>query len=288
MRFNPVFRIIFFSLINLLFFLTPALCQNKFEIELRKKIDSLANEPNKFEKIELLPNDAMQNVMTPSGFGGYGTYVFGGMGGVYPAVYTNKGDLIGSAGFCIGNSAKEINFAASVNITKVTSLSDLSVNFIISRKIFRGTSVSIGGLQLLAHPTISDAPAGTYYIAVSHSVQTVHSRAVGSSGLTYTIGVGNGRFLLKSPFDIAAGRGSRGTGVFASVSYEIFRRVNLNAEWTGLNFGMSMGIRPVKNSAFSLGLGLSDLTRYSSDKPAMMFSMGFPLSLNRKSKAIEE
>lgn len=269
-----------------MFFLKPALCQNKFETELRKKMDSLAVEPNKFDKGELLPNDAMQNVMTPSGFGGYGTYVFGGIGGVYPAVYTNKPDMIGSVGFCIGNSAKEINFATSVNITKLSSLSDLSVNFIVSRKIFRGTSVSIGGLQLLAHPTISDAPAGTYYIAISHSVQGIFSRAVGSSALTYTIGIGNGRFLLKSPYDIAAGRGSRGTAVFASISYEIFKRVNLNAEWTGLNLGISTGIRPFK-SPFSLGIGISDLTRYSSDKPSMLFSMGFPLSLNRKNKVIQ-
>ena len=283
MSVKPVFKILLFSSIIILIFLTPAVCQNKFESSLKSKMDSLAQEPGVFARDELYPNDAMQNLMTPSGWGGYGTYVFGGIGGTYPAVYTNRPDLIGSVGFCVGNSAKAINLATSLNITKVTSFSDLSVNFIASRKLFRGTSVSIGGLQLFAPVSQSDAPGSTFYIAFSQAIQGVFSKTPGSSAITYTIGYGTGRFLLKSPYDVIAGKGHSGTGVFGSVSCEVVKHVNLNAEWTGLNLGLSVGIRPFK-TPFSLGVGVSDLTNYTSDKPAMIFSMGYPLSLNRAAR----
>jgi len=256
---------------------------NTFERALKMKMDSLANAtmPEFTKQSKMMPNDAMQSVMTPSGFGGYGTYLFGGLGGVYPAVYTNKVDLIASIGFCVGNSDKAINFAASTNIGKVHNLSDLTANFIVSRRVFTGSSISLGGLQLLASSILSDAPGETFYFAFSHSIQTIPSKTPGYSALTYTIGIGNGRFWQKSPDDIAAGRGKYGTGVFGNISYEVMRRVNLNAEWTGMNLGISTGIRPLAGSPFSLGVGLTDLTRYSSDKPSMIFSMGYPLSLTR-------
>jgi hypothetical protein len=279
---KQIFKIIFSGIIILMLFSKVSLGQNAFEYVLAKKLDSLAKAKIKAASNELVPNDAMKSVMTPTGFGGFGTYVFGGIGGVYPAVYTNKGDLVSSIGFCVGNSEKFVNFAASTNITKVTSLSDISANFILSRKIFAGTSVSIGGLQLFAHSVQSDAPGGTYYAAFSHAFQGIRSKSPGYSALTYTIGIGNGRFIQKSPYDIAAGRGSRGTAVFGNLSYELFKRVNVIAEWTGLNLGFSTGLRPFKASPFSIGIGVSDLTRYSSDKPAMMFSIGYPLSLSRR------
>jgi hypothetical protein len=269
-------------LVVLMLFARLGFCQNQFERAIKIKMDSLASEPERFTKEELVPNDAMQNLMTPSGWGGFGAYVFGGVGGTYPQVYTHKPDMIGSVGFCVGNSVKAVNVAVGLNITKLSSLSDLSANFIVSRKVFKASSISAGALQVLAPSLISDAPAPTFFFAFSHSVQSVRSRTPGSSGLTYTIGIGSGRFLLKSPLDIANGRGKYGTAVFAGISYEIFKRINLNAEWTGMNFGSSVGVRPFKSSALSFGVGVSDLTRYTSDKPSMLFSMGYPLSLNRR------
>jgi len=271
-----------FLLVILMLFVIPAYCQNQFERAIKMKMDSLTNEPEKFVKEELLPNDAMQNLMTPSGWGGYGSYIFGGIGGVYPAVYTKRPDMIGSVGFCVGNSIKFVNVAMGLNVTKLSSLSDLSANFTISRKIFNASSISAGALQVFAPGQVSDAPAPTFFFAFSHSVQGIRSKTPGSSRLTYTIGIGNGRFLLKSPYDVLNGRGKYGTAVFGALSFELIRRVNLTAEWTGMNLGGSLGIRPFKSSALSFGVGVSDLTRFSSDKPSMMFSMGYPLSLNRR------
>lgn len=233
---------------------------------------------------QLFPSDAPGAVLTPTGFGGYGTYVFGGFGGVYPEVYIkNKADLIASVGFCTGDPTDFVNFAASINMTDVHRLQNFSGNFIVSRVLFAGTSISAGALQMFASRKYSDAPGSTFYMAISHAVQTIPSLTPGSSRLTYTIGLGSGRFYDKSPFDIKHGKGTHGTAVFGSVSFEVIRHVNLNAEWTGMNFAVSTGIRPFKTPV-SFGVGLANITRYSSDKANMVFSLGYPLSLNRATK----
>ena len=260
-----------------------ACCQDSFEKALAKKLDSLLTPDQAGENNDqLFPNDAMQTITIPSGFGGYGSYIFGSIGGIYPQTYMTKPDLITSGGLCVGNPVKAINFAAGLNMTDVHRFQDFSVNFIISRVIFKGTSISAGALQLFANKRQSDSPGSTFYFAISHAVQTLPSETPGSSKLTYTIGIGNGRFYEKSSNDIAAGRGKHGTLVFAGISYELIHHVNLNAEWSAMNLGVSLGIRPFKNP-LSLGLGAANLTRYSADKAGLICTLGYPLSLSRQS-----
>lgn len=266
----------------------PAFGQNQFERELTQKIDDfLASVPQTNLQTtqaqnELYPSDAPGGILIPSGFGGYGTYLFGGIGATYPEAYrNNKADLITSVGACVGNPAKAVNFAASLNMTDVHKFRDFSGNFIVSRKLFAGTSISAGALQMFANARQSDAPGSTFYLAVSHAIQTIKSLTPGCSRLSYTIGVGSGRFYEKSPKDIAAGRGKHGTAVFGSISYELIQHVNVNAEWTGMNLGVSAGIRPFP-APLSLAVGVANLTRYTNDKANIMFSVGYPLSLNRQ------
>ncbi|MCY1549656.1 hypothetical protein D9M68_858370 [compost metagenome] len=75
------------------------------------------------------------------------------------------------------------------------------------------------------------------------------------------------------------GKGKHGTAVFANISYEVIQNINLNAEWTGLNLGLSLGVRPFKTTPLSLGVGVTNLTSYSADKSNMTFSLGFPFAL---------
>ncbi len=265
-----------------------AFSQNQFEKELTQKIDDFlapmpqTNLQTTQAQSELYPSDAPGGILIPSGFGGYGTYLFGGLGATYPEVYRdNKADLIASVGACVGNPVKAINFAASLNMTDVHRLRNFSGNFIISRKLFAGTSISAGALQMFADVRQSDASGSTFYMAVSHAVQTIKSLTPGCSRLSYTIGIGSGRFYEKSPKDIAAGKGKHGTAVFGSISYELIQHVNVNAEWTGMNLGISAGIRPFP-VPLSLAVGVANLTRYTNDKANMVFSIGYPLSLNRR------
>jgi len=257
--------------------------QNSFEIELKKKMDSLIKEKGPLLIGQtMLPNNGIQSLMTPSAWGSTGTYIFGVIGGVHPSAYSKKADLISALGVTFGNPSKSVNVSASVNITRVTELRDLSVNLVVNRQIFKASSISVGGVQLFANSSVSDSPDGTYYIAFSHAVQTVRSKTAGYSALGYTIGFGTGRFLYKSPYDIASGKGKYGTGVFANVSFEVLRQININAEWSGLNLGFSTGVRPIKNSALTLGFGVYNLTKYSGDKPSILGTLSYPISLNKK------
>ncbi len=285
-RINRLLRFGFILCVSLVIFCPlKSYSQNAFEKELRNKMDSLISEKGQIVISQyMLPNNSVASIMTPSGWGSYGTFIFGVLGGIYPAGYTNKADLIGSAGITFGNPNKSVNVSASVNVARVSELQDFSVNLVLSKEIFKNSSISVGGLQLFASEKISDAPFHTYYFAFSHAVQTVKSKRPGFAALSYTIGFGTGRFLLKSPYDVAKGKGKYGTGVFGSLSYEIFKHVNLNAEWSGLNLGFSTGFRPIKNNNLTFGFGIYNLTKYTGDRPGMIATLGLPLSLDRKSK----
>lgn len=284
-----VFRYLSFTFCGLAFshaFGTAAFAQSstQFERELKVKtaefLEPIPGLKNVIQATELLPNGASGSVMVPTGFGGSGFNVFGGIGGSYPQVYTNKMDFAGNIGVTLGNPVSAVNVAVGLNVMDISSFNNYSGNIILSKRIFRGSSISVGGLQLLASDRRSDAPGSTYYVAFSHSVQSLPSKSPGSSRLTFGIGIGSGRFYEKSLKDIANGKGKHGTAVFGNVSYELIRNVNINAEWTGTNLGFSTGIRPFKQP-LNLGIGITNLTNYSSDKPNMVFSLGYPLSLTR-------
>ncbi|RYY34150.1 MAG: hypothetical protein EOP46_14350 [Sphingobacteriaceae bacterium] len=248
-----------------------------FESALLKATDSLLA-PVK-TNTELLPNSVLQNLISPSGWGGYGTYVFGGIGGDNPQPYGSKADLISFAGFCIGNPEKAVNVAVSVNATDVSGTGNFSGNMVVSRRIFTGSSISAGAMQLFADRQISDAPGSTFYVAFSHAIQSLPNDD-GSAKLTYSLGIGTGRFYNKSPFDIAAGRGKHGTAVFGGVSYQLIKWMNFNVEWSGMNLGTSVGIKPFK-SPLAIGVGLTNLTRYTNDRINTSFVVCYPLALRR-------
>jgi hypothetical protein len=280
-------RIIFLIAFVTVIFPKSAFSQNIFEDLLRLKMDSLVAEKGAvdLDGQVLLPNNSVQSLMTPSGWGGgNSTYVFGVIGGVFPAMYVspNTGDLVAAVGISGGDPKKYVNASLSMNISRVDDLKDFSFNLILSRQVFKGSSISVGGLGMFADASVSDAPDATYYVAFSHSIQTVRSRSAGYSGLGYTIGYGVGRFLYKSPYDVLNGKGKYGTGFFANISYEIFSQINLNAEWSGMNLGFSSGVRPLKGSALTFGFGIYNLTGYSGDRVQYMGSLGLPISLGKR------
>jgi hypothetical protein len=273
---------IFFLFISLSIIPKLNFAQNAFEKDLKTKMDSLISDRGLIVISQsMLPNNSVSSIMTPTGWGSYGSFAFAVLGGIYPAGYTDKADLIGTAGVTFGNPMRFVNISASVNVTRVSELKDLSYNLILSKQLFKSSSVSVGGLQLFPSK-LSDAPYDTYFIAFSHAVQTTPSKRPGFSALGYTIGFGTGRFLNKSPWDIDRGKGKYGTGFFASVSYEIIKQVNLNAEWSGLNLGFSTGIRPIKNNNLTFGLGVYNLTKFSGDRVGMIGTIGLPVSLDRQ------
>lgn len=262
------------------------LAQTNFDEAINQKMNAFLNEKLLFPEYFniILPSNNLQSVSTPSGWGGgNNAYLFLVVGGIFPALYANpeQADLISTAGISVGNPVKYVNVSASINITRVSELRDFSGNILLSRQLRNGSSISVGGMQLFASKYVSDAPDPTFYVAYSHAVQSVKSEVDGFSALGYTIGFGTGRFLHKSPDDVRTGKGRYGTGVFASVSYEVINRLNLNAEWSGLNLGFSVGLRPVKQSAVTMGFGVHNLTRFSGDRVSFLALLGVPVFLKK-------
>lgn len=260
----------------------PVKAQNLIENAIVSKFDSLSRIQDKANQPDtsLGPNDAATGMMVPPGWGGSGTSAFGGIAGDYPEQFkNNKADLTTMVGFCTGDPTKYANIAVSINLTDVHRLRDFSGNIIASRVISTGNSVSVGALQAFTNSSQSDSPAPTFYVAYSHAVQWLPSLTPGSSALSYTIGIGNGRFLDKSYDDVKAGKGKYATAVFGSVSYEILKHSNLSAEWDAQNLGISFTTRPFADSPFSIGIGVDNLTRYTGDKTSMVFSIGYPVTL---------
>ena len=221
---------------------------------------------------ELYPNIAGKSIMTPTAWGSYGQkYVFVAIGGADPQVYANRADLIAAAGIGAGNALKAVSFVGDVEMNDVSKWRNFSLSFSVSRIIGTATSISAGAMHLFADQIITDTKP-SYYIALSHSVQSIPSFTFGYSKLDYTIGIGSGRFYLKSKKDVQYKRGRYGTAVFANVSYEVLKNVNLGVEWTGLNLCVSTSWRPAYNLP-SIEIGVTDLTRYSGNRPGFVFSI---------------
>lgn len=274
------------TLIGMLY-IGNAFAQTEFEKVLSLKMDSLEAQQTKFVSRSsfVFPSNNLQSITTPSGWGGgNATYLFAVLGAIYPSFYTEgkKADMIGAAGISFGNSYKFVNISASVNITRVSEVRDFSANIVVSKQLFKSSSISVGGLQLFASESVSDAPENTYYVAFSHAIRGERSKKTGNAAWSYTIGFGTGRFLRKSPDDVASGKGKYGTGVFANVSYEVIPRLNFNAEWSGLNLGFSMGVRPMEDSSITVGFGVFNLTNYSGDRTTYMATVGIPVFLSKK------
>lgn len=251
----------------------------------RHSIDS--SKPRVFYQRELYPNMQAKAMSTPTGWGSWGTFLFGYLGGTFPQAYTNQPDLVAGVGFGFGDSYKGISVVSILNINNVSDFKTFSASFIASRHIGQGTSLSVGALNILANK-VSDATAALY-VAVSHASQEVRSKEPGYSGLSYTIGVGSGRFWDNSPQDISKGRSEHGTGVFGNISYGILKGLNLNAEWDGNNMGLGASWRPpsLGNSHFqmpSFSASVVDLLRTSGDRPRLLLSIAQAITLSKKSK----
>lgn len=220
---------------------------------------------------------SQKSILTPTGWGGNSTYFFGSAGGTFPQPYSNNPDLAGGAGFGTGNSFKAVSIACIINVNDVSGFKNFSGSFLVSRYLGKGSSISVGGLHLFANPIKSDA-GSSYYFVFSHTVQSLPSNFSQASRLSYSVGVGTGRFLNKSDKDKRSGKGNKGTAFFSNLSYELFENFNVNAEWTGLNFGVGTSWRPSYKLP-AITIGITDITRFSGNKVRFVCAVGYAFLL---------
>lgn len=269
--------------VYLLFIL--AFIQGSLNAQQKNPLNSIPATGEVTNNFELYPNSAGKGMMTPSGWGSTRPFVFGYIGGTFPQVYSNVSDLMGGVGIGVGNSYKNVNVVGIVNIHDASEFNTLSGSIIASRHIGKGTSLSGGALNIF-RDTRTDA-GSSFYLALSHASQKIKSKTPGYSGLTYTIGVGSGRFYDKSPKDILTGKSEHGTAVFANISYELARNLNITAEWSGLNLGFALGWRPAfskkpGSNGPAICIGVADLTRSSGEQPRLIISLSHAILLSKK------
>lgn len=224
-----------------------------------------------------LPNMAGSTITIPSAWGAYDNMVYAGVGITKPQAHTNQDDSAVFFGVGLGDPYDTVGVQLGVAVNDVSEFDNPSFNILLHRYIADGTSVAIGGEHLF--PDDQSDATESYFMVFSQAVQAYPSKYdEARTRLQYSIGIGKGRFSEKSPLDIAAGHGDRGTFVFGSVAYEIYRATNLIAEWNGVNLNAGVSLAPFEYFATDrrsqgllsqlhpvITLGVADLADTSGD-----------------------
>jgi hypothetical protein len=235
------------------------------------------NNTDSFPLHPLRPNAVGKALMTPIASKPQRTLFYAYIGGTAPQVYTHRSDGLAGIVAGTGNAVKAVHVLAGLDMNDLSGLGNFSFSFRVSRALDKNTSLTGGGLHLFANRARSDFGA-SYFLVISHAVQSVPAISPGYARLFYSLGAGTGRFLKKSRLDEKAGRGSYGTALFGNLSFEVIRHVNLIAEWDGLNLDFDIAWRPSRQWP-SLLIGLADLTRYSGDKVRLIGAIGYSIPL---------
>jgi hypothetical protein len=215
-----------------------------------------------------------QGIMIPTGRGSWGNRIFIGAGLTYPQTYSNKPDMVTSFGVGLLNPYKSIGFQINCNIVDVSALDAYTFGFKIHKYFGLGTTMSIGGNNLIKIG-LSDA-ADSYYMVLSHDLKYNYSADKILSRVSFSIGCGvGGVFSEKSPMDIAKGKSKHGTYVFGALQYEINKYLRYQVEWSGINLNTGITIRGVlKKIPLGISICAADLTSYSGDRVRFLISIG--------------
>lgn len=223
----------------------------------------------------LSPNNLGKAQMTPVAWGVSGGRLFVGLGATFPNSFTTLNDAAAVVGLTLGDPVKYIGGSVTLNILDVSEFNTLSCNIILNKHFSNSSALSVGAIQL-ARSKLTDGDP-TYFIVYSHALQ-VASKTPGTSALHFSVGVGSGRFYDQSIRDEQEGHPENGTAVFGNISYELFKWMNLNLEWSGVNLHAGVSVKPFRGIP-SIGLGIGDITRYSGDRLRFLLSLGYSIEL---------
>ena len=212
-----------------------------------------------------------KTLMTPASFGAYGNTLFIGGGIALRQVYANVPDGAAVVGIGFGNPFKLLGVELAAKMNDLSEQNNFSYSFKLHKYIYNGTSIAIGANHLFYDYTQTDATS-SFYACISHAIQGLPSNVPGRSRLNLNAGIGFGKYSEKSPKDIAEGKGTKGTYIFGSVAYQLFRGNSLIVEWSGINLNVGLSTRPLKRLPFFFKIGVVDLTKYSGDGPRVVIS----------------
>ena len=229
-----------------------------------------------------LPNGVAHVLTIPSG---YGPAVFAnqrggvslgiGAGGVSRVPWTDQAD--GGIGFGLGfgNAFETVGVSIGVSLNDLSDLGNedrISFGFQVSRYLFDGLSVAVGGENLFVGSTDGQES----FFAVGSWAFDGDSGPLPFDGVA-TLGLGSGRFAEKTERDEFEGLGSDATVVFGALAWELSDHVNVIADWNGRNLSVGAGLR-IPETPLSLRLGVRDLTGYTGDGARLTGSVGMTVA----------
>ncbi|MBN2785317.1 MAG: hypothetical protein JXR25_10845 [Pontiellaceae bacterium] len=215
------------------------------------------------------PNNHPKSFLTPTGWGASNGTIFFGMGGTFPAAYSDDNDGGMMVGVGVGDPYEAVGFHVGVVNYDLSDWERIGLNMQMHRYLGSGSSIAIGAERImLTGEDLSDGDE-SYYVVFSQGLfdKVQVNQETSRTKLHYSIGVGKGRFSEKSPLDVATGKGEEGTWVFGNVAYELFDDFNVICEWNGINLSASVGKTFfISNSVpVAVTVGLADLTENSGD-----------------------
>ncbi len=227
-----------------------------------------------------LPNSSAKAIMTPTAWGAAFGSAYLGTGAARRAPYLPTADGIMGLGYGMGDPVLSVGLQIGTTISDLSDFDNVSFSFKVHRYLARGTTIALGGESLFSNSALSDDAGDTYYLVVSHVVQTLGSSRPGIGRVHVSAGVGTGRFARKSDRDFTEGKGRNGTIAFGNVAVEVARGMNVILEWSGTNLhtGLSKAFE-TQRVPILLSVGFADLTTYSGDGVRFVAAAAVALSL---------
>ena len=227
-----------------------------------------------------LPNGAAHTLTIPSGYGPVrfanvpGRVSLGAaIGGVSRVPYVDDPDGGVALGFGFGNAFESVGVSLALSFNDLSEFPNeerISLGVEVSRYLWDGLSVAVGGENLLVQETDGQA---SYYLVASLAFDR---ERLGFDGVA-TLGIGTGRFAEKTERDTFEGKGSDATALFGGIAWEVSDSASLIAEWNGRNLALGGAFR-LPGTPFSAKLGVRDLTDYTGDGPRLFGSLGVALA----------
>lgn len=213
-----------------------------------------------------LPNAAAKSIMTPSAWGAAYGAAYLGAGAARRTPYLPSPDGIIGIGYGLGDPVLTAGLQIGATVSDLSGLDNFSFSFKLHRYLTRGTSIALGGESLFSRNSLADDAGDTFYLVVSHVLQSFGPSRDGIGRVHFSAGAGTGRFAKKSDRDFSEGKGRNGTFVFGNVAVGVARDLNVILEWSGTNLisGVSTTIH-AHRIPIALSIGLADLTRFSGD-----------------------
>ncbi|MCX6179201.1 MAG: hypothetical protein NT163_07550 [Chlorobiales bacterium] len=222
-----------------------------------------------------LPNNYGKSLTTPVAWGASNNVIFVGVGGTTPAQYTHGTDGAAVFGAGIGDPVKNLGVQLSIVSLDVSEWKEYSASLHLFRDLGNANAFGVGVENVML--TNGGDAGKSFYAVYSQGVQSdpFVDKNSGNSKLTYSVGVGSGRFGDKSPLDISSGKGAHGTYAFGNIAYDIADSFNVIADWNGLNLnaGASKTFW-VGNLPLAVVVGAADLTHNSGDGVRLIAAVG--------------